>query len=126
MAEIKKGNVLVIDDNRLNMKLMKAVLQVKGNYEVLEAQSAEEGIEIAHEYHPDIILMDLQLPDMDGLSATRLIKSDPEISDIPVIAVTSSAMLADKKKSLVAGCTGHISKPIDVNTFVNTMEQLLH
>ena len=122
---MKKGNVLVIEDNRVNMKLIRAVLQVKGNYKVLEAQNAEEGIDIAYKYHPDVILMDIQLPGIDGLSTTRFIKSDPELRDIPVVAVTSSAMLVDEEKSLAAGCVGHISKPIDVKNFVDTMEQLL-
>lgn len=122
---MKKGNVLVIEDNRLNMKLIRTVLQLKGNYQVLEAQNAEEGIDIAYEYHPDVILMDIQLPGIDGLSTTRFIKSDPELKDIPVVAVTSSAKLADVEKSFAAGCVGHITKPIDVQNFVDTMEQLL-
>ncbi len=125
MTEMKNGNVLVIEDNRLNMELIRAVLQVKGNYKVLEAQNAEEGIDIAYEYHPDVILMDIQLPGIDGLSATRFIKSDPELRDIPVVAMTSSAMLLDEEKSLAAGCVGQISRPIDVKNFVDTMEELL-
>lgn len=122
---MKKGNVLVIEDNQLNMKLIRAVLQVKGNYKVLEAQNAEEGIDIAYEYHPDVILMDIQLPGIDGLSATRFIKSDPELRDIPVVAVTSSAMFVDEEKSLAAGCVGHISKPIDIHTLIDTLERFI-
>ena len=122
---MNKGNVLVIEDNRLNMKLIRVVLQVKGNYKVLEAQNAEEGIDKVYKYHPDVILMDIQLSGIDGLSTTRFIKSDPELRDIPVVAVTSSAMLVDEEKSLAAGCVGQISKPIDVKNFVDTMEQLL-
>ncbi len=124
MTEMKNGNVLVIEDNRLNMELIRAVLQVKGNYKVLEAQNAADGIDIAYEYHPDVILMAIQLPGIDGLSATRFIKSDPELRDIPVVAMTSSAMLLDEEKSLAAGCVGQISKPIDVKNFVDTMEEL--
>ena len=122
---MNKGNVLVIEDNRVNMKLIRVVLQVKGNYKVLEAQNAEEGIDKVYKYHPDVILMDIQLSGIDGLSTTRFIKSDPELRDIPVVAVTSSAMLVDEEKSLAAGCVGQISKPIDVKNFVDTMEQLL-
>ena len=122
---MKKGNVLVIEDNRLNMKLIRTVLQLQGNYQVLEAQNAEEGLDIAYESHPDVILMDIQLPGIDGLSTTRFIKSDPELKDIPVVAMISSAKLTDVARSFVAGCVGHISKPIDVHTFKDTMEQFL-
>ena len=120
---MEKRTVLVVEDNEMNMKLIRTVLQIKGNYQVLEATSAEDGIEMAQKYRPDIILMDIQLPGMDGLAATRLIKSDPELKYIPVVAVTSSAMLGDEEKALEAGCAGHIAKPIDVNSFVDTMEQ---
>lgn len=120
---MEKGTVLVIEDNEKNMKLIRAVLEIKGNYKVLEANSAEVGIETARKNQPDIILMDIQLPGMSGLEATRLIKKDDEIRDIPVVAVTSSAMTMDEKEALDAGCAGHISKPIDVHSFIETMEQ---
>ena len=122
---MEKGTVLVVEDNEMNMKLIRTVLQVKGNYKVLEARDAEAGIEMARKYQPDIILMDVQLPGMNGLEAARLIKSDPEIMNIPVVAVTSSAMLGDREEAIEAGCVGHISKPIDVQSFVGTMEQFL-
>ena len=122
---MEKRTVLVVEDNEMNMKLIRTVLQIKGNYQVLEATSAEDGIEMAQKYRPDIILMDIQLPGMDGLAAARLIKSDAEIMNIPVVAVTSSAMLGDEEKALEAGCAGHISKPIDVQSFVGTMEQFM-
>ena len=80
---------------------------------------------MARKHQPDIILMDIQLPGMSGLEATLLIKSDTELRHIPVVAVTSSAMLADEIRALEAGCAGHISKPIDVQSFVSTMEQFL-
>jgi len=118
-----KGNVLVIEDNPLNMKLIRFVLPI-GNYAVLAAENAEDGLEIARKHHPDVILMDIHLPGMDGLEATRLIKSDPEIQDIPVVALTASAMQRDKDQAIEAGCVGHISKPIDVNSFVETMETI--
>ena len=92
------------------------------NYAVLEAENAEKGIEIARKNRPDIILMDIQLPGMNGLEATRLNKSDPELKDIPVVALSAFAMLRDKKQALDAGCVGHISKPIDVHSFIETME----
>jgi CheY-like chemotaxis protein len=124
MTEMKKGNVLVFEDSLLSMKLIKTVLE-SDNYTVLEARNAQQGIEMARKHQPDIILMDIQLPDMGGLEATRLIKSDPALKDIPVVAVTAAAMRDDIKQALSAGCVGHISKPIDVKNFTNNMEQLL-
>jgi CheY-like chemotaxis protein len=124
MAESKKGNVLVIDDDPMNLNLIRIVLQ-KGNYAVFEAKNAESGIKIAHRHHPDIILMDIQLPGMDGLEATRLIKSDPELKDIPVEALTAFAMQREIEQAYEAGCVGHISKPIDVHSFVDTMENFV-
>ena len=121
---MEKGTILVIEDDPKNMKLIKAVLQ-RGNYAVLEATTAEDGLEIARNYHPDIILMDIRLPGMSGLEATQFIKADPELKSIPVIAVTSSVMLGDENKSIEAGCDGHISKPIDVHSFVETMEKFV-
>ena len=127
MSEIKshKSTVLVIEDNELSMKLIRTVLQIRGGYQVIEAKDAETGLEAACEHLPDIILMDIALPGMSGLEATQLIKSDPELAHIPVIAVTSSAMVGDEKKALKAGCDGFISKPIDVNTFVEDMEEIV-
>jgi len=122
---MNKGTVLVVDDDKMTIKLIKSVLQFYGKYEVLEALSAEEGIEIAFKYKPDIVLMDIELPGIDGLSATQLIKSNPELKEIPVIAVTQFDMLTDEQKSLSAGCVGHISKPIDVKTFIDTMEAFI-
>ena len=125
MTEMEKGGVLVVEDNQKNMKLIRTVLELKGNYTVLEAVNAKEGIKKAYKYHPDIILMDIQLPGMDGLSATRLIKLDPELKNIPVVATSASAMESDKEEALAAGCVGHISKPIDIHTIVDTMGQFI-
>jgi CheY-like chemotaxis protein len=125
MTEMKKGSVLVVEDDLKNMKLMRAVLELKGNYTVHEAVNAEEGIEKAYEYHPDVILMDIQLPGIDGLSATRLIKLDSDLKDIPVVAVSANAMQRDEEKAIAAGCDGYISKPIDVKNFVDTLEQYM-
>ena len=118
-----KDTVLVVEDNEMNMKLIRTVLQLKGNYEVLEAENADDGIEIARKYHPDIILMDIMLPGMDGHDATHLIKTDPELKDIPVVALTAQAQTGDEENALKAGCAGYITKPIDVRRFINTMEQ---
>ncbi len=125
-ANLPKDTVLVVEDNEMNMKLMRTVLQVKGNYEVLEADNAGDGIEMARKYRPDIILMDIMLPGMDGNAATRLLKADPELKDIPVVALTANAMSpGDKENALQAGCAGYITKPIDVRRFINTMEQFV-
>jgi len=117
--------ILVVEDNALNMKLVRSLLQL-GKYFVLEAVDAEEGIKIAREKRPDAILMDIQLPGMDGLSATRILKSDPLLKHIIVIALTSYAMDEDYKKASEAGCDGYIAKPIDTHSFLKTLEQYLN
>ncbi|MBI5556687.1 MAG: response regulator [Deltaproteobacteria bacterium] len=110
--------ILVIEDNELNLKLVRTLLEL-ADFTVLEASDAEQGIALARNELPDIILMDIQLPRLDGLTATTIIKKDPLIGGIPVIAVTSFAMESDEKKALEAGCAGYISKPIDTRSFVN-------
>ena len=117
-----KYSILVVEDNDLNLKLVKTILQ-NGGYNVLEAMDAETGIQIARDHHPDMILMDIQLPGMDGLEATRVIKNDPALKDIMVVALTSFVMLADKNKALKAGCSGYITKPIDMNRFLHIIAQ---
>ena len=114
--------ILVIEDNEINMKLVRTLLKI-GGYRVLEVRDAETGIEVARRDKPDLILMDIQLPAMDGLEATRLIKRDPEIQHIPVIALTSYAMQGDEKKALEAGCSGYISKPIDTRSFLEILPE---
>ncbi len=116
--------VLVIEDNEMNMKLARSLLQI-GKYNVLEAFDAENGIQLAREHHPDLILMDIQLPGMDGLTATREIKNDPAVKDITIIALTSYAMEGDEKKAMDAGCAGYIAKPIDTRSFLETLGQFL-
>jgi two-component system cell cycle response regulator len=115
--------VLVVEDNTLNMKLVRALLQ-KGQFRILEANTAELGLQIAREKHPDLVLMDIQLPGMDGLSATRLLKQDPLTKDIQVAALTSYAMEGDIEKAKDAGCTGYITKPIDTRKFLDTVQKL--
>ncbi|MEA3360127.1 MAG: response regulator [Thermodesulfobacteriota bacterium] len=117
---MKKKTVLVIEDNDMNMKLISALLTID-KYHVLEAVDAEIGIQQAHENKPDLILMDIQLPGMDGLSATRIIRQDPVLKDVPVLALSSYAMKIDKEKAQAAGCTGYITKPIDTRSFLKTI-----
>jgi two-component system cell cycle response regulator DivK len=108
--------VLVIEDTAENMRLFRAVLKLEG-VEILEADSAQKGIELARTHHPDLILMDIQMPGMDGLAATRILREDPTTRDIPIVAVTASVMDRDRSKTFEAGCDGHIPKPINPTTF---------
>jgi CheY-like chemotaxis protein len=95
------------------------------DYEVVEAVNAETGIQLAKEQRPDLILMDIQLPGMDGLSATRKLKADPDVTAIPVVALTAYAMLGDEQKALEAGCAGYISKPLDTKEFPRLIARFL-
>ena len=115
--------ILVVEDNEMNMKLMRAVLKT-GNYRMLEAMDAETGLRLVREHRPDLILMDIQLPGMDGLSATKIIKSDPALKDIPVFALTGFAMESDKEKAEDIGLAGYIVKPISVKGLVGDARQL--
>jgi CheY-like chemotaxis protein len=119
---MKIKTILVIEDNKLNMKLVNGLVKI-GKYRMLEAEDAESGIELIREQRPDLVLMDIQLPGMDGLSATKIIKEDPDLTDIPIVALTSYAMQGDEEKALAAGCTGYITKPIDTRKFLETLSQ---
>ena len=121
---MKKGTVLVFDDDKLSMRLMRSILE-RGNYNVLEALSAKEGLEIVKNSHPDIILMDVHIPDLDGIETTKIIKSDPELKEIPIIALSGAVMQEDEEQAIEAGCVGYMSKPIDVHSLIDTMEKLL-
>ncbi|MDA8125593.1 MAG: response regulator [Deltaproteobacteria bacterium] len=117
---MEEKTILVIEDNEMNMKLMRAVLQV-GQYRMLEAFDAETGLRLVKEQRPDLVLMDIQLPSMDGLSATRIIKADPELCDIPVFALSGFAMESDKEKANDVGFAGYIVKPISVKALLETL-----
>jgi two-component system cell cycle response regulator DivK len=110
--------ILVVEDNELNMKLLNDVLEAHG-YQVMSTGRGAEAVEWARQYLPDLILMDLQLPDLSGLDATRQLKADPETRQIPVIAVTAFAMAGDEKKALDHGCDGYVAKPIILKEFLN-------
>lgn len=116
--------ILVIEDNELNLKLVRTLLELAG-HQVVEAIDAEIGGRLAREECPDLILMDIQLPGVDGLSATTRMKGDPLLKDIPVVAVTSFAMEGDQEKALQAGCQGYISKPINTRTFIDEVNHFL-
>ena len=121
---MQNKTIVVIEDNELNMKLVRGLLSM-GKYNIHEAGDAESGIELARQHLPDLILMDIQLPGMDGLTATRLMKEDSVFDDIPVVALTSYAMDGDEEKAIEPGCSGYISKPIDTRSFLETVARYL-
>ncbi len=121
---MKKTTILVVEDNAYNMKLVRSLLKI-GGYNILEAGSGEEGLEILSTDIPDLILMDIQLPGMDGLEAARRIQNDSSLKDIPIIALTAYAMKGDKQKVLDAGCVGYLSKPLDTKGFLRTLQTYL-
>jgi len=116
--------ILIVEDNEKNLYMMKYLIEYKG-YQVIEARDGVEGVKMAIKEKPDLILMDIQLPLLDGYKATKQIKANKEISNIPIIAVTSFAMIGDKEKTLKVGCNGYIEKPIDPETFLTEMEKFL-
>jgi len=116
--------VLVIEDNEINLYLMRTILQKLG-YQVIKAQDGFTGVELAIAERPDLILMDIQLPGLDGYDATRKIRTIEETKDIPIIAITSYAMVGDKEKILAAGCTAYIEKPIEPESFIEELNKYI-
>jgi two-component system cell cycle response regulator DivK len=114
--------ILVVEDNEANIYLIRFILSSVG-YEVLEARSGEEGVERARKEKPDLVIMDIQLPGIDGLEATRRIRASEIDGKIPIVALTSYAMVGDREKALAAGCTGYIEKPINPETFIAEIEK---
>lgn len=113
--------VLCIEDNDANMLVIERISE-SGTYRLIKASDAEEGIQLARDHHPDLILMDINLPGIDGLTATRLIKQDPTIAHIPIIAVTASSGVS-VQECLNAGCVDHIAKPITMAKLLVTMHK---
>lgn len=116
--------ILVVEDHPLNRELVSDLLLARG-YEVLEATTGQQALEMGREHRPDLILMDVQLTELDGLSATRILKSDPATQDIVVVAITAHAMRGDEAKVYDAGCSGYISKPINTRELPKIIEQFL-
>ena len=116
--------ILVIEDNEQNMYLMTYLLE-KNGFDVIQAREAEQGIVLAADKKPDLILLDIQLPDMDGYTVASKLRADPVSAGIPIIAVTSYAMPGDREKSLAAGCNAHIEKPIDPDAFLDQISGYL-
>lgn len=121
---MSRKTILVVEDNEVNMKLLRVLLK-RGDYEIYEASDAEQGINIAREHLPDLVLMDVQLPGMDGLTAARIMKQESDLKHINIIAVTSYAMAGDAEKALEVGCAGYISKPINTRTFLEQIARFL-
>jgi CheY-like chemotaxis protein len=117
-------NVLIVEDNEKNRKLMRVILKAKG-YTVIEAATGEEALGILKTQKPDIILMDIQLPGIDGITLVKQIKEDTAIKDIPIIAVTAYAMKGDEQKILEAGCNAYISKPINTQELPLMVEKYI-
>jgi CheY-like chemotaxis protein len=118
------ATILIVDDNETNLKLLRWLLEKKG-YEVHTASDAAAARAAVRAVRPRLVLMDIQLPDVDGLQLTREFKADPGLRDIPVVAVTSYAMKGDHQRSLDAGCDGYITKPIDTRQFPVEIEKYL-
>ena len=116
--------ILVIEDNEANLYLMRFLLE-KNGYAVIDSETGLQGIQKAVEEKPDLILMDIQLPDIDGLEATRRIRESEADDTVPIVAVTSYAMVGDREKALAAGCTDYIEKPIDPETFMGKIRKYL-
>ncbi len=116
-----KGNILVIEDNEQNLYLVRFILE-KSGYRVHAAMDGQTGIDLADALKPDLILLDIQLPVMDGYDVARNLRSNPQISSIPIVAVTSHAMVGDRDKAMAAGCNGYIEKPINPETFMSEVE----
>jgi two-component system cell cycle response regulator DivK len=114
--------VLIVEDNELNMKLFHDLLDAHG-YKTLQTRSGMDALKIAREQRPDLILMDIQLPEVSGLEVTKWLKDDEELREIPVIAVTAFAMKGDEQRIRQGGCEAYISKPISIGTFLETVRR---
>ena len=126
---LTKGNtmaktILIVEDNELNMKLFNDLLQAHG-YETLQTKDGRDVVKLATDNKPDLILMDIQLPEISGLELTKMLKADNNLKHIPVIAVTAFAMKGDEEKIREGGCEGYIAKPISVPVFLETLTKFL-
>ncbi|MEP3244801.1 MAG: response regulator [Sneathiella sp.] len=125
MNSVLKKTVLIVEDNELNMKLFHDLLEAHG-YETLQTKDGMEALSLAREHQPDLILMDIQLPEVSGLEVTKWIKEDENLKSIPVVAVTAFAMKGDEEKIREGGCEAYIAKPISVGNFIETVKGFLN
>ncbi len=116
--------VMIVEDNDLNMKLFHDLLDAHG-YQTLQTRNGMEALALAREHHPDLILMDIQLPEVSGLEVTKWLKEDDNLRSIPVVAVTAFAMKGDEERIREGGCEAYISKPISVSNFMDTVRQFI-
>lgn len=116
--------VMIVEDNELNMKLFHDLLDAHG-YQTIQTRDGMEALELARRHRPDLILMDIQLPEVSGLEVTKWLKEDDELRDIPVVAVTAFAMKGDEERIRDGGCEAYISKPISVATFLETIRHFV-
>jgi CheY-like chemotaxis protein len=121
---MEPARILVVEDNLMNMELAVDLLSLQG-YKVLEAHTGPEALEIINTEEIDLILMDVQLPGMDGLDVTKKLKENPKTKDIPIVALTAHAMKGDEERILRQGCTGYISKPIDTREFPKAVAKFI-
>ncbi|MCC7486682.1 MAG: response regulator [Burkholderiales bacterium] len=112
--------ILIVEDNEKNLKLVRDVLQVKG-YETVDAGTGEDGVRVAREKKPDLVLMDIQLPGMSGIDALKALRADPETAAIPVVAITASVMQTDRQQIVGAGFDGFIEKPVNLKNLLDTV-----
>jgi CheY-like chemotaxis protein len=124
LAHVATGRILIVDDNPINLKLARVVLMTEG-YDIQTAVDAEEALARIPSWRPDLILMDLQLPRMDGLQLTRLLKADRATRHIIIVAITAYALSGDERKALDAGCEGYVPKPIDTRELPKLVARLL-
>ncbi|ABB33007.1 response regulator receiver protein [Geobacter metallireducens RCH3] len=118
------NKILIIEDNEQNLYLLSFILEKHG-YEVFAAMDGFEGIALADSVRPTLILLDIQLPEMDGYDVARKLRANPSLADVPIVAVTSYAMAGDREKALIAGCSGYIEKPINPDTFMQQVKEHL-
>lgn len=116
--------ILIVEDNEKNLKLLRDVLQFKG-YRTLEAMTASEGLRLAREERPDLVLMDIQLPDIDGITALGRLRADPLTQKTPVVAVSASVMPDDQQRIVASGFDAYVTKPINVKSFLETVERFI-
>ena len=119
-----RGCVLIVEDNPLNMKLFSAMVGSQG-YDVLQAGDGRAALDLARRHHPNLIIMDLQLPDMSGLDVTRMLKADDDTRDIAIIATTAYALRGDEEKIRASGCDGYMAKPIAVSNLLDLIDALI-
>ncbi len=119
------AKILIVEDNEMNMRLFSDLLQTKG-HAVIECLEGTKALDLTKQHRPDLILMDIQMPEISGLAVTKLIRKTPEIADTKIVAVSAFAMMGDEERILAAGCDAYISKPIDIPSFFKVVDANLN